>query len=218
MFTSYYVQFRKDVLVKYKCMYVDSGICFFYDSVRVCCKSSHNGIGMPHLSEYGEFDIKEILRKKEQYKQALYNGQVLNECKGCVFLKETNEINEDNSIFFIDIDSFSNCNSKCVYCNVHSLNIEEHPVLPFFESLFNEKMLRNDKYGYIQFAGGEPTIMKDFEKIVDLCLKNGIENYMIHTNGIKFSKSIENLIKKAKVKLIISLDSSSRDTFKKINE
>ena len=58
--------------------------------------------------------------------------------------------------------------------------------------------------------------MKDFEKVVELCIKNGIENYMIHSNGIRYSKSIEKLIKTKNVKLIISIDSASRETFKKV--
>ena len=202
--------------MRYKCKYIDSGICFFYKAIHFCCKSAHNDIGMPFLAEYEDFDVNEILKKKEEYKKALYDGNIPEECKGCVFVQETDEITKDNSISVVDIDSFTTCNSKCMYCEVHQLGIPDHPILPIFETLFKQKILKNDKEGYIQFAGGEPTIMKDFEKVIELCIKNGIENYMIHSNGIKFSKAIEKLIKTKNVKLIISLDSACRETFKRV--
>ena len=202
--------------MKYKCRYIDSGICFFYKTINFCCKSAHNGKGELFLSKYDDFNVNEVLQKKEEYKKALYEGNIPDECTGCVFLEETEEITKDNSISVVDIDSFTRCNSKCVYCEVHTLGIPDHPILPIFETLFKNKILKNDKEGYIQFAGGEPTIMKDFEKVVELCIKNGIENYMIHSNGIRFSKSIEKLIKTENVKLIISLDSACRETFKKV--
>lgn len=205
-------------MTKYRCQYVDNGITFFYDAVRICCKSAHNGVGKPFLSNYSTYDVDQIIKKKQEYKQKLYSGEIPCECQGCVFVKETDTLNEDNSIYFIDIDSFNTCNSLCVYCEVRKQNFTEKPVLPIFKDLFKRKLLKNHEHGYISFAGGEPTLMKDFDKVVDLCIKSGIQNYMIHTNAIKFSKSIEKLLKKTNAKVIVSLDSSCEETFLKVKK
>ncbi len=204
--------------MKYGCMYIDKGITFFYDAVRMCCKSAHNNKGMPFLSDYEKYNIDDIFNKKREYKKLLYNGTVPDECKGCIFLKEIENISQDDYISIIDIDSFNICNSKCIYCGIPGAETIDRNVFPIIKDLFKKKLIKDDKYGYIQFAGGEPTIMKNFENILDLCMKNGISNYMIHTNGIKYSKSIEKLLKNYDIKLIISLDSADKETFLKVKQ
>ena len=45
--------------------------------------------------------------------------------------------------------------------------------------------------GEVSFGGGEPTILPEFDKLIDLFLKNGFWNIRVPSSGIKYSKIIE---------------------------
>lgn len=200
---------------KYKCPYIDSGINFFYNEVRVCCKSAHKVEGMPVLAEYDNISIKNILEKKKEYKKRFETGDIPAECEGCIFISETEKPNEDLSFGYIDINTFINCNCQCVYCSCKDIeNFNEKSVYGILQELCNKKMIKNIPEGYMQFAGGEPTLMKDFEKIINLFIKNDIDNYLIHSSGIKYSKAIEKLLKEKSTRLVISPDAGSKEVYK----
>ncbi len=202
---------------KYTCPYIESGINFFYYDIRVCCKSAHKDIGMPILASYDNFSIDSIIQKKKEYKERFANGDIPSECEGCVFIKETDLLNDDFAFGYIDMNTFVNCNSKCVYCTCHEIkDFEEKSIYSILKQLFDKKMIKNIPGGYMQFAGGEPVLMKDFEKIIDLFVKNNITNYIIHTSGIKYSKAIEKVLKQKEVRLVISPDSGSEEVYKKV--
>ena len=202
----------------YRCDYMDSGINFERKGAYVCCKTAHKGGGMPVLADtYLDFDWDKIFRLKKEWKQQIAKGTPPKKCEGCSHIVETDKILDEDFITFVDVNSFVNCNSRCIYCDCWSISdFEETSLLPRFQELFEKKMLRNTSYGYIQFAGGEPALMLDFEKIVELCLQNGMKNYIVNSNGIKFSKGIERLLAEANTNLCVSLDSGCAETYEKI--
>ena len=202
----------------YKCDYMDSGINFERWGIYVCCKTAHEGGGLLTLStSYNDINWDEIFEKKRKWKEQTEKGHPPDKCKGCSSLVETNEPCREDAFVFVDVNSFVRCNSKCCYCDCWSVkNFNETSLYPIFSELFRKKLLKNAPHGYIQFAGGEPALMKDFEKIVDLCLKNGLERYIVNSNGIKFSKGIYNLLKHGKTNLFVSIDSGCKRTYERI--
>lgn len=68
----------------------------------------------------------------------------------------------------------------------------------------------------IDFAGGECTLYENFEELLSLLLQYKIENIIIHSNAIIYSKAIENGIKSGYVSLCVSTDSAERKTHKKV--
>jgi MoaA/NifB/PqqE/SkfB family radical SAM enzyme len=90
------------------------------------------------------------------------------------------------------------CNSKCSTCNIWKY-YKERPTLfkreltfKDYKSIFTK--LKN--VSYIYFTGGEPTLKKDFEKIISFVLtKTSVKIVRMFTNGIS-SKFIFNKIKK----------------------
>lgn len=202
----------------FKCDYMDSGINFERNGVYVCCKTAHKGGGMPVLAEnYEDFDWARIFYFKRLWQQQMAKGKPPKACEGCPNIVKADKMEEDTVLYFVDVNSFVKCNSRCIYCDCWSVqNFKETPLLPKFQELFKKQLLKNSNHGYIQFAGGEPALMKDFDKIIDLCIKNGIERYIVNSNGIKFSKGIEKLLKKTKANLCVSIDSGCRETYEKI--
>ena len=202
----------------YRCDYLDSGINFERYGIYVCCKTAHEGGGFLTLSSsYKNLDWDKIFEKKRKWKEALYNGNPPDRCKGCSSIIETNKPSKEDAFVFVDINSFASCNSKCRYCNCWTdKNFREPSLYPIFKELLDKKLLKNAPHGYVQFAGGEPALMKNFEEIVDLCLKKGIERYIVNSNGIKYSKGIYNLLKYGKTNLFVSIDSGCKETYEKI--
>ncbi len=202
----------------YKCDYMDSGINFERWGVYVCCKTAHEGGGMPVLAQnYSELDWDKVFEQKKIWKAQIANGTPPEKCKGCPSVLETDEITEDLAFNFVDVNSFVNCNSRCCYCDCWSIqNFTETSLFPRFKELFDKKLLKNSDHGYIQFAGGEPALMKDFEKIIDLCLQNGMEHFIVNSNGIKFSDGIEKLLDKTNTNLFVSIDSGCSETYENI--
>lgn len=202
---------------KYTCPYLESGINFFYNEIRVCCKSAHEYTGMPILVSYNNFSIENIIKKKQELKSRFENGDIPKECQGCIFINQTDKTSEDLAFGYIDINTFIDCNCQCIYCSCKDIeNFKEKSIYKILKELCDKKMIKNIPEGYMQFAGGEPTLMKDFEKIINLFLKNNIENYLIHSNGIKYSKAIEKVLKEKTARLVISLDSGSKEVYEKV--
>ena len=206
---------------RYRCNYVDAGINFGQQNVQICCKSAHNGGGIIILSDKypddSKLDWDSIHKTKKIIQDGLMEGHVPTNCRGCVFLEEIPI--PENKICMVDVNSFVRCNCKCIYCNMWKFeDFDERSLLPVFKDMFEKGLLVDKDYGYISFAGGEPTIMLDFEKIIMLCLENGITNYVINSNGIIYSKAVEELLKRTNIKLVVSVDSGSKETYEKIKQ
>lgn len=202
----------------YKCDYMDSGLNFERCVVRACCKSAHSGGGKPQLADsYDDLDWDDIKKRRDIWRKQISEGNFPDFCKGCSSIQLTKDINNSDEIYFIDVNSFVKCNSKCVYCDCWSKKgVKEYSLLPYFKELFEKKLLKQVYYGYIQFAGGEPALMTDFEKIIDLCIENGMQRYIVNSNCIKYSDGIEKLLKQTETNLCCSLDCGCEETYKKI--
>lgn len=202
----------------YKCDYMDSGLNFERFFIRACCKSAHTGGGKPQLADsYDHLDWNEIKKRREIWKKQIAEGKFPDFCNGCSSIQPTEELNNKDEIYFVDINSFVRCNSKCVYCDCWSKKgVKEYSLLPYFKELFEKQLLKQVYYGYIQFAGGEPALMIDFEEIIDLCITNGMQRYIVNSNCIKFSDGIEKLLQQTETNLCCSLDSGCEETYLKI--
>ena len=82
------------------------------------------------------------------------------------------------------------------------------------KELFKKKLFKPG--GEITFAGGEPTILKEFDELINFLLKNGASRITVHSSGIKHSKAIEKGIKQGVLSVCLSADSGTRETYKKV--
>ena len=146
------------------------------------------------------------------------NGEIYSKCKGCYYLEERDWDNDD---YFCEmlIGHWSHCNCNCIYCytdeDKYYYNTREfYKVLPVIQDMLDKNLIRNG--GEIAFGGGEPTILEEFEDLLEAFLSHGINNIRIHTSGIKFSPAIFKGLSEGKVTAIISIDSSTPETYKKI--
>ncbi|MBR6162324.1 radical SAM protein [bacterium] len=204
------------------CYWIQHGINFEPDGLQMCCLCCHEGKGNLVIKENyrGEvFKPGEIFSLKEKFIRENKDNIINPKCKGCFLLQERQWDEEGKYISYIHFNHWTNCNSDCIYCYTSwdKANFNKKPhynVVPALKEIFRQKLFRPG--GEITFAGGEPTILKEFEEIIKLCLDNGADRITIHSSGIRYSRALERGIREKKITICLSADSGTRETYKKI--
>ena len=199
------------------------GLCFYCDDIVSCCYAPNDKIdgGIPPLLFHnykGEIIPKDVLFKKiREYSDQFLNGGCPKECENCFQIKEA-DWDEGEFINYITITHFSACNADCIYCS-NNLAPEErtnniYEIMPFLKYLKSEGVIKEDCE--IHIGGGELTIYKECDELLEEFGMNGQTKIFIPTNAIKYSENLHKALKSGSAHIIVSLDSGSKELYKKI--
>ena len=72
------------------------------------------------------------------------------------------------------------------------------------------------KNNWVDFSGGEPTMLKDFDKILTFFDKINFGTIVVYSNAVNYSQKIYDLLKKNKIILTTSLDTGISSNYYKI--
>ena len=202
------------------CEWMKHSIHFFYDNIRMCCS---NAPGIMFYDNYsGEtVDWDKVYKIRKNAVENINKGIFPKECSGCcevhTSLKNCKVKPFNNVIKRVYIQNFMSCNAKCNYCTFENMARGfRYKVLPHIKYLIDNGILAKDANIYM--SGGEITISPEFEELLST-LSNYIEIPIeIFSSGIKYCESIENAFKMNKLTMLISLDSSTPETYKKIKQ
>ncbi len=209
------------------CKWIESGVCFdngvYGSNVKLCCYMSAPGGGNTMIFEDykgGKIDWNEFFKIKRAYRDIQKSGNTVEGCRGCVFLEERLWC-QDDYIDNILIDHFTKCNCFCTYCYTEEdkkryNSLKTYNIYPIIKDMFDKNIIRRG--GAIGFGGGEPTILPEFDKLIKLFLKNRFDDMRVPSSGIKFSPVIAKGISTGQLSVVVSVDSSSRETYKKIKQ
>lgn len=209
------------------CKWLETGVCFdngvYGSNIKLCCYMSAPGGGNVMIFEdyHGEkINWDKFFEIKQKYREIQKNGDTVEGCRGCVFLEEK-EWPQEHYIDNIIFDHFTKCNCRCTYCYTEEdkkkyQTLKTYNIYPIIKEMFDKKIIR--KGGAIGFGGGEPTILPEFDKVLNLFIKNGFTDIRVPSSGIKYSKAIEKGISTGQVSVNISIDSSSREIYKEIKQ
>lgn len=215
--------------MQYKsCQWINRGIEFRIDSLRLCCYGYLQGRETEYQTTikenyHGEiFDWNKIFEIKENLKAMHKKGEYLPCCKDCIYLFEK-DWDDENYINHFTFNHWTKCNCNCTYCYTEhdkkSFNsYKEYDLYLIIKDMFKKGVIKKPEESCIIFGGGEPTILKDFDKLIKLFLQQGCRNIRINSSGIKYSKSIEEGLKLGAVSLVISTDAGCRETYEKIKQ
>ncbi|MBQ4122985.1 radical SAM protein [bacterium] len=203
------------------CRYIEHGMDFEHERLETCCFTCHSGGGHITLQDpyKGEnIDWEKLFEQKRKYREEHKKGNILPNCKGCIFLEEK-EWNDEDYIDFLQFNYWIQCNSKCVYCyevqNRKKFDkIKPYNTVPIIKEMIEKNILRPG--GEVAFGGGEPTIAPEFEDLIKLLTDSGFTNMRIHSSGIKYSPAIAEAIKKGVLNIVVSIDAGCEKTYKKI--
>lgn len=204
------------------CNWLIHGLNFEPEHIEMCCLRCHVGGGnvIFKTGYNGEkIDWNELFKLKRKFVEDNKKGIIDPRCEGCFNLQHKDWDDEGLYFNYIHFNHWTHCNCKCIYCftdhKKEYFNSKPHyNVLPIIKDMFERKLFRPG--GEITFAGGEPTILEEFEDLLNFLLDNDVHNITIHTSGIKFSPAIQRGVREGKVNLVVSMDSGTADAYKKI--
>ncbi len=202
--------------MKYKsCHLIEHGISVNVDCIQACCLSRGFDKGLLMIVpkyENNKVNWDELFKiKREQ--RALQKEKDLPACEGCYNLREEDWDDEDY-ISYINFDHWSQCNSNCIYCGVQANKPKaKNNLLNAVKELIKQGKFKNT--GEITFQGGEPTVLKEFDDLLKLFIKQG-SKVRVHSSGILFSRAIRDGLKQGAVTVVISPDSVFPETYKTV--
>ena len=196
---------------------------FFADShIKGCCANLKTGAS-PHMANYrpdGFIDIDQLVEAKRSHLAAVRGGELPEVCRDCPAL-ELHVRAEDTPYLFNDLNigHHTACNTDCYYCMTNSNSAPNPvaaraaaPLLPLFKKMVEGGYV--DPKAIVRFGGGEPTILPEFEKLVDYFLEVD-RRFFINSSGVRYSPAIERMLRRggAENRLVISIDSATPETY-----
>lgn len=141
------------------------------------------------------------------------------DCIGCPLLKKTkNKPDFSSKIKHLSIEHHSVCNLRCNYCSemYWEGKRSKYNVVEFISYLSRSNSL-ND-CNQVVWGGGEPTLDKSFEQILDEINKyaNPKTYHRVFTNSVRLSESIIKFLKKGLIKITTSIDAGTPEKFKEV--
>lgn len=218
------------LFMRYKsCRLLEHGIYFYIDPgtghliAGHCCNTDNLDFS-DRLYLY--FDLKNekldwnyIFEEKRKLREKAKKGIYPSQCDGCFELQERNW-DDDDYINHLTAGHIMKCNSRCIYCPTGRIpewhNKEQDvDIKPVIAELLNKNLLKFN--GSLRFVGGEPTLMKEFDWLVDLFSKNNVPEIYVPTSAIKLSKSLCKALEKVESAAVVtSVDAGTKETFEKI--
>ncbi len=212
--------FFKNKKKKYiSCDLIEHGLDFFTDSINFCCRIPPTDKGYKKIIESynGELiDWKKFFTIKRSYREQMKKGNIIPECKNCIYLQEKEWDNEDY-ISFINFNNWTICNEHCVYCWLNDADRPhqtQYNVFPAVKDMAEKGYLK--KGGHITIAGGEPCVAPEFDNLLQLFIDYDLSSIRVLTNATKYSPIVERGIKEGRVNIVVSVDSGTKETFIKV--
>ncbi len=214
--------FKKDKYLN--CPFMKHSIHFFYDEIRACCTNISGPVFYPdYKGEKVDWSyVYEERKKLISHINSIFSKEMTPKCcEGCCEINSYYQnLPVDKFNNYIDRMYFHNnmsCNARCTYCTYGYIDRGfRYKVLPLVKELIDKEIL--SKNAMVYMSGGEITISPEFEDLLSLLLNYLNSQIEILTSGIKYCKSIENAFVQNKCRLLISLDSSSSETYKTIKQ
>lgn len=202
------------------CEYLEQGMIMCSQGVLHCCgKISEDFVDTDRM-KYGELfenDPDQFIQKFIDEKKQIIAGNRAGEvtkCTGCSYMKEGYWF-KDKKIRYIDFSFDNTCNFRCIYC--FTVRHDDYQFVTDIDEVDMIKKVLDSKHVDIQkqliYSSGEIAIQPNVEKILDLLDKFDLS---VFTNASLYNKHIHDIIKRDNCSMVISVDSGTRETFKKV--
>ena len=205
------------------CNLIKHGLCFFNNILASCCFSPVDQINgqIPPLIQdnyWGEIiPPDELFNRMDKYDKIFKEGSCPAECRNCYKIEEKDWDNE-RYIDQITITHFSMCNADCIYYTNNNERWERttktYSIIPILKYYKEQGIIRKGCEFHI--GGGEFTIYRECDELLELFAINDFARVFVPTNAIKYSHNLFRAMDEATTYIIVSLDSGSRNTYKKL--
>ena len=222
--------------IKKTCDYIEMGSCFQPEGIRTCVHGTYRGPLIATKEELAGETItyEKIVARRNAIIENINSENPDNNlpCLTCSHLKRKNENEIDTSHLGgkkltagLNIQHYTACNQRCTYC---TFTINDNWIKPqydpikYFEIFKENGKLRGNNW--IDFSGGETSLLKDFDRILNFIIDNDLGAVVVYTNATTFKQSLFDALKNNKssmeydrrVILTTSLETGIPSTYNKI--
>lgn len=220
--------------IVYTCKWIERGLCPQIWGLTCCV---HGTLTSPTLVtteeiKAGKVDYDLIVKRKQELFEAINgiendNNSYVNQeitCKNCANLFKTKFKNVNFEYIgglplpsLFNIQHYTQCNERCSYCcyvKDNQLVPPQYDILKIFDLFKNKgKLLKN---AHIDFSGGEPAVLKDFDKILTYFVDNEMGDVAVYSNASIFNSKFCKLLEQDNISLTTSLDTGLKSTYTKL--
>jgi sulfatase maturation enzyme AslB (radical SAM superfamily) len=213
--------------LRYGCEWLDRGLAFSPRGLHICCVCHHGDRGWLSISDFsgGEIPVRRIREARAAYIEAINSGG-LKACQGCGLLETRIWSPAPYLVQVVNLSHFTCCNLNCRYCYLQlekkctswwndpeGLAAGHQPLALYdtFQAMIADGLLAPD--GVINWGGGEPTLLAEFEQLLGLLVASGRWNY-VATNGVCYSPALAAGLTGGHVGMVCSVDAGTAATFK----
>ncbi|MDB4264752.1 radical SAM protein, partial [bacterium] len=209
------MNYHSDDLVK-SCRKLESGIRLGQEGIHSCQIGPFCSPLFWSGDEVSKIKITKdmIVEKRKWLFQMLNDDHSDIACKHCHMVRAKRyEDVEFTRLGHIDLAATTICNLRCTFCGyaVHDLFSEaKYDALAILRE-FNAQDVEWDSA--VDFNGGEPTLLRDFDEYIDYFASRRIRIFL-YTNAVKFRQSVYDRLVDGSIRWVCtSLDSGSPSTF-----
>lgn len=208
-------KYKPDDIVK-SCKKLEAGLRFGQEGVSACALGPFQSPIYWNAKEAAELDISKemIIEKRKLIFDMLNDDHSETNCKGCqmVYSKPYRDV-DFSKLGHIDFSETSMCNIRCDYCyytKADAFNKSNFDSLKVLQEFSSEDVLWNSA---VDFGGGEPTILKNFDECIDHFKSSGTRVFL-YTNAAKYSQAAYDGVLNGNISwLCVSLDCGTPSTY-----
>ena len=210
--------------MKYKsCKDIEKSLYIAPNEIRSCCqrfffKGKMRGDAKLIDIEDGVTPTSNDIKKARENLFNKIQNDESESCLGCPFLYETDKPDFSHEINHLSIEHHSYCNLRCTYCSeiYYGGKRSKYNVVEFIKYLSDSKAFKNCKQ--VVWGGGEPTLDKSFELIVNEIDKYANPNiyHRVFTNSVRYHQAVKDFLKRDLIKIVTSIDAGTREKFKQV--
>ncbi|AEM22074.1 Radical SAM domain protein [Brachyspira intermedia PWS/A] len=116
-----------------------------------------------------------------------------------------------------NIQHYTACNQRCKYCTFTKQNFFVKPqynILDYFKIFAEKGKIRGGNW--VDFSGGEPSMLDNFDEIINYLLSINFGTIVVYSNCVKYSESIFRGLRENKIILTTSVDTGIPSLYKKL--
>lgn len=210
--------------MKYKsCKDIEKSLYIAPNEIRSCCQrfffkgKMRGDAKLIDIEDGVTPTANDIKKARENLFNKIQNDES-ESCLGCPFLYETDKPDFSHEINHLSIEHHSYCNLRCTYCSeiYYGGKRSKYNVVEFIKYLSDSKAFKNCKQ--VVWGGGEPTLDKSFELIVNEIDKYANPNiyHRVFTNSVRYHQAVTDFLKRDLIKIVTSIDAGTKEKFKQV--
>ncbi len=209
----------------WSCYDLHNSVFLAPNEIRTCCKrffhenTLKGDVVAIEASEDSNYSVSDIRQAKKKIYEEMNSKGGYNPCNGCPHLefKDWGGSPIENGIDYLSLEYHSICNMRCLYCcdTYFGGKQASYSVVNLVDEFIDNGLLTNTNY--LVWGGGEPTLDRNFNKILDSIVSMNIgPRIRMISNSTNYSEEIKKGIDEDKVFLVTSVDAGTSDVFRKV--